>query len=152
MNSREILLGTEKLFAVFFGPEDYSAQLGVAPRLANLYYPASKIVMEAAALGVPAYGYAGSFNEYKKLIRFHRAASLAKSIGFSGAYAIHPRQVSVLNEVFCMSSSEARHAEACLEAAEKRSRAVFTEADSMIGPPMLKRFKKLLSRKRENGG
>lgn len=50
---------------------------------------------------------------------FAASAARARDLGFDGKWAIHPKQVSALNEVFTPSAAEVQHAEDVLSALER---------------------------------
>jgi len=53
---------------------------------------------------------------------FEAAAQRARDMGFDGKWAIHPAQVSALNELFTPGREEIEHAEAVIDALEQADR------------------------------
>jgi len=95
-----------RLSAVGFGGEDYSAALGVAPSSAALAWPAQQLITSAHAFALPCWGLAASVAEIQDLDAYTRSVGEARSMGFTGAVCIHPRQVAIVNQGFAPSPIE----------------------------------------------
>jgi citrate lyase subunit beta/citryl-CoA lyase len=56
LHSLEIARALGDCAALFFGPEDFSAELGIEPSVDNLLLAAQTVILAAAALELPAVG------------------------------------------------------------------------------------------------
>jgi citrate lyase subunit beta/citryl-CoA lyase len=134
--------------ALFFGPEDLSAELGIEPRAENLLLAAQNVIMAAAALEVPAVGTLGSFSLYsaEEMDEFTATLKRSRDLGFSGAFAGVHVQVAAINKVFRLSEAERAQMERVIEHAGACDRSVFSLEGRFYGPPMVKRLQKILKR------
>lgn len=96
------------LAGLIFGPQDLSAQLGVFPTWRNLLFAASKVKLVATTLGLPVWGVVGEFAKLDSigLSIFKESLQLSKEIGFSGCFAIHPRQIKIIKNIFSLNQDE----------------------------------------------
>ncbi len=75
--------------------------------------------------------------------------SLAKELGFSGTLLLHPGQIGPANEIFSPSKTEIENALRLIDAIEKSKKtgsAVTLIDGQLVGPPMLKRAEKIISK------
>lgn len=100
--------------AFIFGAADMAADLGAQPQWESLLWVRSRIV-HAAALGGIAIVDSPFFDFGDRDGLLHEAA-LAARLGFHSKCAIHPAQVSIINEVFTPSGEEIRKAQEILDA------------------------------------
>jgi citrate lyase subunit beta/citryl-CoA lyase len=148
LNSLEIARALGDCAALFFGPEDFSAELGIEPSGDNLLLAAQTVILAAAALELPAVGTVGTFSLYSPEARAEFTAILKRSrdLGFSGAFASTPIQVAPINEVFRLAEEERARMERVVEHACGCEQAVFSLGGRLYGPPMVKRYQKILGR------
>lgn len=104
--------------ALALGTEDLAADLGVAPESAAIEHSFHELARNAARLRVPLLGYPGSIANFSDPKLFEAAARAGREGGAIGGFAIHPKQVAVLNAVFALSDDERRQAEAEVAAFE----------------------------------
>lgn len=140
----ESLVQLPQVKAVFFGPEDYSASFGVAPNKEVLMFAAQKLICTAAVRDLPAFGVVGSFAGYSrdKLRAFEKICKLSYQIGFKGTLAIHSSQIRIINKAFAPSEEQIQEAKKILSLTKEN--AVFSYQDELVGPPMIKRLRKML--------
>jgi citrate lyase subunit beta/citryl-CoA lyase len=116
--------GTETLI---FGPGDYAASLGVLePTLGGIddrypgdqwHYARSRIAVTAHAFGLePIDGPYAAFTDDDGL---ETSALRARLLGFTGKWAIHPRQVALLTAAFTPGSDEIARARSVVDALDK---------------------------------
>ena len=114
----------ERLEALVLGYADLAASLGVvAPpeRRLPLWLPLQAAVLVAArAAGLQAVD--GPHLGVHVDEDFLASAQRARDLGFDGKWAIHPRQVEALNEIFKPAEQEVEHARAVLDALERGAR------------------------------
>jgi citrate lyase subunit beta/citryl-CoA lyase len=147
VNCDAICRASERIVAVAFGGEDFANDMGIE-RLEDetqVLYARSRLCVSARAAHVLALD-----TPYFKLRDpdgLRASALAAKSLGFKGKFAIHPDQVSALNECFSPSPQEIAHAErvvAAFTAAEAQGRASTSLDGWVIDVPVVKRARALL--------
>lgn len=146
LDATEILRANAVIPAVLFGAEDLTAELGV-PRTVDgeeLLYGRSRIVLAAATIGADPIDAVWVNLEGDGL---RRDAARAKALGFRGKMAIHPDQVSTINEVFSPSAEEIAAARRLIEADERAresGEAVYRLDDSMVDAPVIRRARRII--------
>jgi citrate lyase subunit beta/citryl-CoA lyase len=141
-----------RLAALTWGAEDLSAELGAETnrdengRFLDPYRLARSLCLAgAAAAGVPAIDtvYVDFCNE----AGLRRECEEARRDGFTAKMAIHPAQVSVINDVFTPTSEAVAHAQSIVAAFEAQPGAgVVGIGGKMYDRPHLVRAKVLLGR------
>ena len=141
-----IAAAASRLESISFGPGDYAASLGnTAPVIGGpdpdnavltfpdeegrrethwndaWHYAMARIAVACRANGVRAID--GPYVDYNDSEGFRAAALRARSLGYSGKWAIHPTQIALANEVFTPSEEEIAHARRLLQAMEAAHRA-----------------------------
>lgn len=129
-----------------FGGEDFCADLMIEPSEEALSGPAQAVVIASRAHGRPAYGLPGSLAGFADLDGFGRLAGRAARLGFTGAMAIHPTQVPVLNAAFAPSPAQVDHARRVIATAEKAGGGAVALDGKMIDRAVIARARKLLAR------
>ena len=144
----EIALALGDCAALFFGPEDFSAELGIEPSGDNLLLAAQTVILAAAALDLPAVGIVGTLSLFspKQMPEFIAILKRSRELGFSGAPAGVSSQVAPINEVFHLGEEERARMERVLEHARGCEEATFALDGRFYGPPMVKRYQKILER------
>jgi len=109
------LLG-EAVDAVYFGAEDYIADIGGRRTAAGLevLYARSATVAAARLNGVAAVDQA--VMAVKDDDAYRRDADVGRSLGYAGKLCLHPAQVVLAHEVFTPAPAEVRHAREVLAA------------------------------------
>ncbi|HMN70295.1 MAG TPA: CoA ester lyase [Rhodoblastus sp.] len=107
--------------AVVFGAGDYSADTGGAMTPAGLRYARSRIAVAAAAARVAAIDYVHPAIADDEGLRMQ--VGEAKELGYLGKWAIHPRQLPIINQGFAPSMEELAQAKRWLAAYEEASAA-----------------------------
>ncbi|HEU5383652.1 MAG TPA: CoA ester lyase [Ktedonobacteraceae bacterium] len=118
INIEEIARSSSRLEALIFGPADYSASQGMDSEVIAGYldaypgdpwhYARNKIAIAARAAGIEAID--GAFPDFKNLAGYRRECIHARTLGFSGKWAIHPGQIDVAQQVFSPSPAEVAYA------------------------------------------
>lgn len=111
--------------AVYFGAEDYVADLGGVRTAAGteVLYARSQVAIAARMAGVPAVDQIVA--ELRDSERFITCAALGRSLGYRGKLCIHPAQVELANAAFSPSQAELDRARRLLAAyAEAAARGV----------------------------
>jgi citrate lyase subunit beta / citryl-CoA lyase len=137
----------QRLTALAFGAEDYCTAMGIAPLPHALVLPVQMITMAAHAAGLECWGLAAGIGTIDDTTAYAATARTARELGFTGAMAIHPRQVAILNEAFSPSAEEitwARRVKVAAMAATARGDGAITLDGRMIDKPIVDRALRLL--------
>lgn len=122
--AREIAGSSQRLEALVVGYADLAASLGVtaAPqKQPELWVPVQQAVLVAArSAGVQVVD--GPYLGVDTGSGFTAAVDRARDLGFDGKWAIHPRQVDLLNHAFTPTQDEVAWARAVLAALEVAAR------------------------------
>lgn len=112
----EIARSHERVAGISLGEADLAADLGVRDE-AGLLYARSRIVSASRAAGLPG-PVQSVYTNVKDLDGLRRSTEEGKNMGFVGRSAIHPSQVSIINEVFTPTEDEVAEAQVLLERLE----------------------------------
>ena len=147
LNVSEIVAADAEIPAVLFGAEDLTAELGIPRTLQGdeLIYARSAVVLAAATIDAEPID--AVWVDFANPDALRQDATRAKALGFRGKMAIHPDQVSVINEVFSPTAGEIATARQLVEAddhAREAGEGVFRFGDTMVDAPVIKRAKRVL--------
>ncbi len=121
--------------AVGFGSADYAAELGSDMSVAALAYGRGRIAAAAGQAGIPAID--GIWPDFKDDEGLRGDTELIRSMGFNGKIAIHPRQVSVIHDVFAPGEEEVARARRIVAASEAANGGIATVDGEMIDNPVV---------------
>ena len=103
------IVGSEvRPVALMFGAADMAADLGAKTTWETMFFVRSRILQVAASAGVVVVD--SPFFDIADLEGLKRETKAAKDLGFHGKAAIHPKQISIINEVFTPSAEEVARA------------------------------------------
>lgn len=158
----EICNASERVRWVAFGAEDYSADMGISRTVdveggnmgvvdeygeASLLYARSAVAVAARAAGVQALD--TPYVKFRDPDGLRSEAGLARRLGYSGKFAIHPAQIEVIEEIFSPTDAEIERARRVLEAArvaELEGRGSVSLDGEMVDAPVVARARNLLKR------
>lgn len=141
-----------RVHSLAFGPADFMASTGMpssAPGTPSnevpraLEYPLSEIVIAAHAYGKLAYD--GPYFEIANQVGLSDSANTARALGADGKWAIHPDQISIINELFTPSEEEIETAQRIIDAFDNSSGAanfnglMIDEASKKVAERLLER-------------
>jgi citrate lyase subunit beta/citryl-CoA lyase len=134
--------------ALCFGAEDLAADVGAqrTPEGTEVLYAREKVVLAAASAGIDAIDTV--FTEIDELDRLREETAFARGLGYDGKMAIHPAQVSVINEAFTPDPERVAWAERVLdarEAADAEDRGVFRVDGEMIDAPLIAQAERIVA-------
>jgi citrate lyase subunit beta/citryl-CoA lyase len=138
-----------RVVAISLGTEDFTADAGMLPDPEALFFPKQQTVFAARAAGILPMGFVGSIADFRDQDAFRAIIRRSKRLGFMGASAIHPLQVSVLNEEFGLSDAEVDRAQrmvAAYEAAYAQGLGAVQFEGAMIDVPVVQRAQNVLAR------
>jgi citrate lyase subunit beta / citryl-CoA lyase len=133
--------------ALAFGAEDYSGDIGAVrtPGGDEVLMARSMVVLHAKTNGLAAIDTPYTHLDDEDGLRGD--ARRALTIGFTGKFAIHPRQVAVLHEVFTPTAAEidyARRLIAAHDAHQAAGSGVFAFEGKMIDMPIIRAAERVL--------
>ena len=147
LNAAEIASAGDRVCALCFGAEDFTADLGVERTREGTesFVARSLIVLGAKAAGIQAIDTVYSdFKDTEGLLLSTREAMM---LGFEGKGVIHPSQIETIHEVFAPSPERieyARSVVAAIEEARAKGSGVATIKSKMIDRPIEMRARKIL--------
>lgn len=115
--AHEIVAASPRVVSVIFGAGDFTADTGMAFTRTGLLYPRARIAAAAAAVGVQALDHVHVAIDDDEGLRAE--ALEARELGFHGKWAIHPRQIAIINAAFAPTGDELREAKRIIVAYEK---------------------------------
>jgi citrate lyase subunit beta / citryl-CoA lyase len=151
LNLREIAFASRRTESMSLGVDDYCLQMGVEPSEDGheILLPLSTMAIACQAAGISPLGVLGTVAGFKDSTGFQRSAEQALSLGCTGAYCIHPDQVTILNNVFAPREEKVGQALRIVEAFEdgvKQGRAAVSLNGRMVDTPIYKRAKMVIAR------
>ncbi len=112
----EISRAHQKVAVLSLGEADLAADLGVRDE-AGLLYARSRVVVASRAAGLPG-PVQSVYTNVRDAEGLRRSTEEGKNMGFVGRSAIHPAQISTINEVFTPTEDEIIEAKDLLERLE----------------------------------
>lgn len=148
-NLDEIANAHPRLTAVTLGSEDFSASAGMHSIPETLLLPNQMIAYACRRAGITPLGFPGSIADYSDLNDFRSTIKFANQLGFVGAFCIHPKQATVLNEELLPDKESIENAKGLIAAYEsglKEGRGAVEYRGKMIDMPVVISAKELISR------
>jgi citrate lyase subunit beta/citryl-CoA lyase len=142
------------LVAMSWGAEDLSAALGASTKYddegeLSFTYKLARSLCLAGAVAAGVQPVDGVFADFRDDKGLREEAEAARREGFTGKLAIHPAQVTVINEAFTPSPEDIRHAEEIVAAFEAHPDAgVLSVGGKMVDRPHLVQARRVLERSR----
>lgn len=120
LHAEEIALASPRNSGLIFGLVDFAADIGAraigSDQFQVFHYARAKTVIAARAAGITCVD--GVTLAIRDMAACRRDATVAGQMGFDGKWAIHPDQVSVINECFTPTLDEIAHARKIVDAYE----------------------------------
>lgn len=155
LRAAELAACSDRTVALVFGSEDYCSILGTRPTVDAMRIPAHTVALAARAHGLAAWGVTGTIAEFTDLDAFRAMAQASRDAGYTGALAIHPRQLPVLNAVFGVSTEEANEAAGIVRAFDEalaRGQGAVAHNGRMLDLPIVERARRVLARAQRQHG
>ena len=148
MSAREMAGASSRIVAVAFGAEDYTDDMGVqrTDTGEEVQFPRSMVAVAARAANVGSLD--SPFVRFRDTEGLRQDAKVARQMGYTGKFAIHPDQIDVINQTFSPSPEEveyARQVVAAWDRAEAEGRGSVALEGRMIDVPVVKRAQNLLA-------
>src|SRR5262245_15909902 len=145
INVEAICAASPRLETIIFGPADFAASMEM-PVLTggvqipeypgdHFHYVFNKILMAGRANGLQVID--GPFLKIRELDALRDYAMRCRILGFDGKWALHPDQVTVINEVFTPTQEQFDRAFDILEAYEKATNEGDRKGAVMFGDEMI---------------
>jgi citrate lyase subunit beta/citryl-CoA lyase len=149
--SAEEIAKADPVDAISFGAEDLSADIGATrtEEGVEVSHARQHVVLAAGAAGVDAID--TLVTDIGATDRLTEDTAFARQLGYDGKVAIHPSQVSIINEAFTPEPADVEWAEKVLSAAreaEADEEGVFRVDDEMIDAPLIARAENIMDRYR----
>jgi len=141
LNLDKICRSSQRIIALSFGHADFLHHTLGEKSYDSLIFAKSKIVLAARAYNLEAID--SPFTDLNNSIELQKEAELAKRLGFSGKFVIHPKHLYIINNVFSVNPSELEFAKKILE---MNQAGCFIADNAMLGPPFLKKMQKNLEK------
>ena len=135
--------------ALVFGAEDFAASVGATRTAAGdeVSYARQRVLVAARAGGVDAIDTLHTDYEDDEGLRADAATTV--QLGYDGKLAIHPRQVSIINEALTPDDDRLAWARRVLDAkadADADDRGVFSVDGEMIDAPLVAQAERIVER------
>lgn len=147
-NLDDIAGASPRLAGMILGSEDFSAAAGMQPTPETLLQPNQQLLFAARRAGILPLGFVGSIAEFRDQDKFRQIIRFSRELGFVGGFAIHPDQVTIMNEEFVPSAQEVDDAKALLAVFEQslsQGRASAEFKGKMIDQPVVTRAREIIA-------
>jgi len=137
----------DRLAAIILGAEDLAQSMHTALDEDLLLHANLLLLTAARAAGIRPLGYLGSVADYQDPERLRAQIARARSLGFEGAFCIHPSQIAILNQGFAPSAAELQAAGELLEAwklARSMGKGAFAHKGRMVDRPIVEQAQRIL--------
>ena len=148
MTAYQIATASTRNVAIAFGAEDYTHDMGVQRTDGGeeVHFPRAMVAVAARAAGVASLD--TPFVRFRDPDGLRQEARVARQLGYTGKFAIHPSQLDVINEIFSPSPEDVEYARQVVDAwdrAEASGRGSVDLNGRMIDVPVVKRARNLLA-------
>ncbi len=128
---------SERVPALLFGAEDYSAEIGIqrSPGEPELAFARGAVVNSARAAGREVFD--SPLMQFEDLDLVREAANRARRLGFTGKAAIHPGQLAPIHEAFRPSDEEIAEARATISRFESHGGGVYAVDGALEDKPAI---------------
>ena len=138
-----------RVVGLSLGSEDFAANVGMTAEPEGLLYPKQQTIFAARAAGILPMGFIGSIADFRDQEAFRAIVRRSRRLGFMCASAVHPLQVSVLNEAFSPDRAEVERAGrmiAAYDAAHAAGLGAVQFEGAMIDVPVVERARSVVRR------
>jgi len=138
-----IAAASPNVSAIFFGAIDYAADVGCAVEWDAVLFARSRVVLAAAIANVSPID--SPFMNVSAIDDLADECSRTQALGFVGKAAIHPTQVSIIQQAFTPATVEVTWAKRIIEAYETNDGGVLLVDGKLIERPVIASAKKILA-------
>jgi len=149
VNLKEIAQSSQRLAGLMFGAEDFASSIGAIRTVQGMevFYARSAVVTYAKAFNLQAID--SPYVDIHNLDGLREETRQIMHMGYDGKLAIHPKHVSIIEEVFTPPAETVERARALITAHDEHQRGgtgVFTFEGRMIDMPMIRAAEQVLAR------
>lgn len=146
-NAFEIARSSDRIEALYLGAEDLTADLRCQRTRDGdeIQYARCRLVNAARAAHIEVYD--TPFTSIEDMNGLLQDALKAKSLGFSGKAAIHPKHIETINQVFSPTEKEIQYAQevyAAIEEAKRLGKGAISLHGKMIDAPIVQRAHRVI--------
>ena len=138
-----IAMATPNVAVMFFGAVDLSAELGCSITWDALLYARSRVIAAAALVGVDAMD--TPFMDVSDPKQLASEVAAVRLLGFTGKAAIHPSQVSIIQEGFSPDDEMVAWARRIVEAYETNKGGVLLVEGKLVERPVIASAQRVLA-------
>ncbi len=147
MAAQQMGAASTRIVALAFGAEDYTNDMGIQRTDSGeeVFYARAGVPVAARAAGVASLD--SPFVAFRDPEALRRDVQVARQMGYTGKFAIHPSQIEAINEAFSPAEDDITYARQVVEAwnrAEAEGRGSADLDGRMIDVPVIKRAQNLL--------
>ena len=139
-NIYDIAHSSKRIVALYFGGVDMAAELRVPNSYENLLYARSKLVHAGASVGIDVIDV--PYLDLEDMDGMKKEAELVRDLGFTGKGSIHPKQISVLNEIFTPSMEEISKAKKIVNQFNESNTGLVVIDGKLIEKPVLREMRR----------
>ncbi|WP_312906901.1 HpcH/HpaI aldolase/citrate lyase family protein [Tissierella praeacuta] len=149
LHAEEICAASERVIAIAFGNEDYLTDIqGINDNSASTIFTARSLIAIAARSKnvVPIDTVHIKVHDLEDL---EKNLKMAKNLGFEGMLVLHPKELDLVHKYYSPTEEEVLEAKKMVEAfeeSEKKGVGVAIVDGKFIGPPLVKKARKILNR------
>ena len=148
INVHDMAAASPRIVGIAFGAEDYTNDMGIQRTDAGeeVYYPRAAVAVAARATGIAALD--SPYVAFRNPEGLLQDAGVARQLGYSGKFAIHPSQIETINKAFSPLDEDvayARQVVAAWDEAESAGRGSLALDGKMVDVPVVKRAQNLLA-------
>lgn len=140
--SDDLALAHPNVASIALGEADLRADLGITDD-AHLSYARGRVVASAAAAGLPAPPQS-VFTHLDDEEGLRESTYRAKAAGFFGRTVIHPKQVTIVNEVFLPTNDEISDARTLIDSLDDSTAALVLPDGRFIDPAIVRHAQRVL--------
>ena len=148
VNVHAMASASPRIIAIAFGAEDYTNDMGIqrTDDGDEVYHARATVAIAARAAGVASLD--SPYVAFRNPEGLRKDAGVARQLGYTGKFAIHPAQVEAINELFSPLTDDVAYARRVMDAwyeAEANGRGSLSLDGKMVDVPVVKRAQNLLA-------
>ncbi|CAI8012447.1 Citrate lyase subunit beta [Geodia barretti] len=148
VNVHAMASASPRIIAIAFGAEDFTNDMGIqrTDDGDEVYHARATVAIAARAVGVASLD--SPYVAFRNPEGLRKDAGVARQLGYTGKFAIHPAQVETINELFSPLTDDVAYARRVMDAwyeAEANGRGSLALDGKMVDVPVVKRAQNLLA-------
>ena len=148
VNVHAMASASPRIIAIAFGAEDFTNDMGIqrTDDGDEVYHARATVAIAARAAGVASLD--SPYVAFRNPEGLRKDAGVARQLGYTGKFAIHPAQVETINELFSPLTDDVAYARRVMDAwyeAEANGRGSLALDGKMVDVPVVKRAQNLLA-------